>query len=311
MKCKKCGQENPCGAKYCGYCQNKLNETVVSAPSGKRRNFVAGIALAVLLLILAVLPWPCSHEWTDATCTEAKVCIKCEDTEGKALGHEWKKATCTEPAKCTRCSETNGTALEHQWSQFIETDYVEAKVISYSLCTACNEIKDKNTDDLMTLLSDDGKIFRIPPTEYFKRFDTILSEMDADVECSFVADTDDVYIELLENGNLSGMVFFYKDRKTEKPVSILGKDKNKEAMFGSIQMVINRDSSELDALLTAFVAACEPVCATDPNLAYEIVVGALEYSGEGVVFPYGSLAFLMNISEDFVILNAAPPQISK
>ena len=31
----------------------------------------------------------CRHEWTDATCTEPKVCSKCGETEGDALGHSW------------------------------------------------------------------------------------------------------------------------------------------------------------------------------------------------------------------------------
>ncbi|MBR4462461.1 MAG: Ig-like domain-containing protein, partial [Erysipelotrichaceae bacterium] len=31
----------------------------------------------------------CDHEWTDATCTEAKTCSKCGETEGDPLGHDW------------------------------------------------------------------------------------------------------------------------------------------------------------------------------------------------------------------------------
>ena len=76
-------------------------------------------------------------------------------------------------------------------------------------------------------------------------------------------------------------------------------------------MVVSRESAELDGLLTAFVAACEPVCATDPDLAYEIVVGALAYSGEEVVYPHGSLVYLMNVSDDYIVLNAYLPQIYK
>ena len=34
-----------------------------------------------------------SHEWQEATCTEAKTCSVCGETEGKALGHTWKEAT--------------------------------------------------------------------------------------------------------------------------------------------------------------------------------------------------------------------------
>lgn len=226
-----------------------------------------------------------------------------------ALGHEWKKATCTEPSACTRCGETKGTALGHKWKQVIETDYVETKVITYSQCTVCKEKENKERDNLMTLLSDDGRTFRIPPTEYFKRLNAIITTMGLDVECSFSDQGDELGIKIWENDMLSGMVFFYKDRKTQSPVSIQSTDKDKEAAFGAIQMVISRESAELDGLLTAFVAACEPVCTTDQDLAYEIAVGALAYLGEEVVYPDGSLVYLMNILEDFVVLNAAPPEI--
>lgn len=311
MKCGNCGQQNPRNAKYCGYCQHKLKADEASAFASKKGILAVGVVLVALLLILTILLSPCSHEWVDATCTEAKVCSKCEEMEGEALGHKWEKVTCTAPSICTRCGETMGTALGHKWKQVIETDYVEAKVITYSQCTVCKEKEGEETDGLMTLLSDDGKTFRIPPVEYSKRLEEILTTMDFDIEYSFVAQGDDVRIEIRENGILSATVFFYKDRKTQSPVSIQSADKNKEAAFGAIQMVISRESAEMDGLLTAFVAACEPVCTTDPDLAYEIAVGALAYSGEEVVYPYGSLAYLMNILDDFVVLNGYPPQIYK
>ena len=188
---------------------------------------------------------------------------------------------------------------------------METQVVTYSQCTLCKKKEDKETGALITLLSNDGNMFQIPPTEYFKRLNAILSTMDLDVECSFDNQSDVVYIEIREKDVLSAMVFFYKDRKTQDPVRIQKTDKYKEAAFGSIQMVISRKSSEMDGLLTAFVAACEPVCITDSDLAYEIVVGALTYSGEEVVYPYGSLVYLMNITSDFVVLNAYPPQINK
>ena len=311
MRCPKCGYENPRGARYCGYCRYELKTEHGSAFSNKKGFFVVGIVLAALLLTLTILLWPCSHEWIDATCTEAKVCIKCEKTEGEAVGHEWKKATCTEPSACTRCGETKGTALGHKWKQVIETDYVETKVITYSQCTVCKEKENKERDSLMTLLSDDGRTFRIPPTEYFKRLNATITTMGLDVECSFSDQGDELGIKIWENDMLSGMVFFYKDRKTQPPVSIQSTDKDKEEVFGAIQMVVSRESAELDGLLTAFVAACEPVCATDPDLAYEIVVGALAYSGEEVVYPHGSLVYLMNVSDDYIVLNAYLPQIYK
>lgn len=41
------------------------------------------------LLLMSLSACSCRHERTDATCTEPKVCSKCGETEGDALGHSW------------------------------------------------------------------------------------------------------------------------------------------------------------------------------------------------------------------------------
>lgn len=41
----------------------------------------------------------CSHVWVAATCTEAKTCSKCNETQGSALGHT------TDSGICSRCGE--------------------------------------------------------------------------------------------------------------------------------------------------------------------------------------------------------------
>ena len=56
-----------------------------------------------------------SHEWIEATCTTPKICSKCNETEGEALGHievvdAAKAATCTatgltEGSHCSVCEE--------------------------------------------------------------------------------------------------------------------------------------------------------------------------------------------------------------
>ena len=62
---------------------------------------------------------PCSHEWREATCTEAKSCAKCDTTEGSPLGHDWKEATCTQPETCERCKATKGKSLGHEITEWI------------------------------------------------------------------------------------------------------------------------------------------------------------------------------------------------
>ena len=67
---------------------------------------------------------PHTHEFSDATCTEAAKCA-CGETQGKALGHEITDATCTEPAKCTVCGEEQVPALGHSFA--------------FGECTRCGE----------------------------------------------------------------------------------------------------------------------------------------------------------------------------
>ena len=52
-----------------------------------QKKWVIGLAaLVVAIPILAIL-MSCEHEWEDATCTQAKTCTLCGETEGEPLGH--------------------------------------------------------------------------------------------------------------------------------------------------------------------------------------------------------------------------------
>ena len=50
----------------------------------------------------------CTHEWVDATCTEAKHCSICGATEGEPLPHTWVEATYETPKTCSVCGTTEG-----------------------------------------------------------------------------------------------------------------------------------------------------------------------------------------------------------
>ena len=74
---------------------------------------LAGIM--VFLCVLVLSGCCLSHDWRDATCTEAKTCVKCGATEGEPIGHTWKDATCTEAKTCTACVMTEGEPTGHTW----------------------------------------------------------------------------------------------------------------------------------------------------------------------------------------------------
>lgn len=72
--------------------------------------------LAMLVLCIGLLTGcSCQHKWSEATCTESKVCSLCEETEGAPLGHDWTDATCSTPKTCAVCGETEGDSLGHNW----------------------------------------------------------------------------------------------------------------------------------------------------------------------------------------------------
>ncbi len=56
-----------------------------------------------------------THSFAAATCTLAKICTECGDTEGDALGHTWQAATCISSKTCSVCGATEGIALGHIW----------------------------------------------------------------------------------------------------------------------------------------------------------------------------------------------------
>ena len=72
------------------------------------------IAVFGLVLALAVICSSCGgceHEWTPATCTDAKFCSICNTVEGEALGHSWTEATYEAPKTCSACGLTEGEPL--------------------------------------------------------------------------------------------------------------------------------------------------------------------------------------------------------
>lgn len=87
------------------------------------------ILLSFLLGAVLLAGCSCEHVWTEATCTEPKVCTKCSQAEGEALGHSWEEPDCITPKTCSRCAFTEGTPLGHQWK--------EATCTTAKTCTLC------------------------------------------------------------------------------------------------------------------------------------------------------------------------------
>ncbi len=81
---------------------------------------------------------PLGHSWVDATCTDAKYCSRCGETEGAELGHNWSTATCENPKTCGRCGETEGAALGHSWEA--------ATCVAPKTCSTCHKTEGNKLD---------------------------------------------------------------------------------------------------------------------------------------------------------------------
>lgn len=73
------------------------------------------------------------HKWIDATCTTPKTCSVCQATDGDPLGHSWVDATCTIPKSCSVCQATDGDPLGHSWSN--------ATCTTPKTCSVCQTIE--------------------------------------------------------------------------------------------------------------------------------------------------------------------------
>ena len=85
------------------------------------------------------VPAECSHVWREATCDAPKMCRKCEETVGEALGHSWIEATCDTAKRCETCRKTEGSALGHNWDR-------EILCTDPAVCTVCEATSGKATD---------------------------------------------------------------------------------------------------------------------------------------------------------------------
>lgn len=85
-----------------------------------------------ILLVALLTGCSCKHEWTEADCVNPRICTKCEELGGEALGHDWTDATCLEPQTCRRCAATQGESLGHSFGDWT----FAGEEMSHS-CTLC------------------------------------------------------------------------------------------------------------------------------------------------------------------------------
>ena len=98
----------------------------------KKLKTLSVLVLGIMAVSATLTSCSCEHEWKEATCTEAKTCTLCNDTEGEALGHKFEAATCILPEICTVCEAEGKKALGHDWK--------EATCTEEKVCKICEEV---------------------------------------------------------------------------------------------------------------------------------------------------------------------------
>lgn len=157
-------------ANFCGKCGSRLDLDTgccsnpqcedYREPKKKRIPRRLVILPILTLLMLLGLIWElcyfdlievpffqCRHEWEDANCTEAKNCLKCEETEGIALGHT--------PGK----TETT-------------YDIVDCEAVRKTLCDRCKQCIYSESSPLETFSV--NKLFVFSPEEFMNRMTSIV-----------------------------------------------------------------------------------------------------------------------------------------
>ncbi len=121
-----------------GYSLTATGATIDGEPTSKDGKLVYTLKVSdvksdvtVTLTTRVIVP-VCEHNWQDATCTAAKVCTLCGETDGEALGHNWQAATCTAPNTCTRCGESYGSVIPH-------VEGTAATCTSPAICANCDK----------------------------------------------------------------------------------------------------------------------------------------------------------------------------
>ena len=109
------------------------------------------------------------HDWTNATCTAPKICKRCDETEGQALGHSYSYRVTKEPTTgaagvlngtCDRCMGTTTVILP----KLNKTDYTY-QIIKAATCTATGTGRYTWNTTAYGTYYYDVKITRVPHTE--------------------------------------------------------------------------------------------------------------------------------------------------
>lgn len=108
--------------------------------------------LIALIMVLSLTGCCLKHEWTEATCTTPRTCIKCGKTEGEPTGH-----------------------LNTEWMEE-SVNILKAKREMVLVCDDCGRELDDKTEDIESFI--DGDEFLFTAKEFVERFQKCYDDLD-------------------------------------------------------------------------------------------------------------------------------------
>ncbi len=241
-----------------------------------KKKHLAGL-VCMLTLLLILTGCQCKHEWKPATCTAPKVCSKCGQTEGVALGHTWQEATCTEPKKCAVCGEVDGEAPGHKsagWSEE-KTDTVKAVSVSTESCEVCGAILNRRETPLKTLHN--GVIFLLSPRDFVERLRLAYAEITPEMSVRSGTHGSNFVCGFLRDGKQKGFLQF-KDSSG----NFIADSSKYDLSFQELQGTISEDITNA---LIAIAKTCDPALDFDTarSVAFEIIANG-EAKKNGILY---------------------------
>ncbi|MBE6782614.1 MAG: hypothetical protein E7536_01220 [Ruminococcaceae bacterium] len=214
--------------------QQPYNVAINTPPPKKKKKFLAPLIIIVVLIVVAAVFFLLTsthvicldHKWKEATCTDPKICMYCNKTEGVPSKHDWSEATCTEDAECKNCGKEGKKATGHTEGSWTVTK--EATLIDYGteelLCKDCSEsLNSRSTEKKDAAVI--GESFNFTDIEFIS---WVMENTTAEIDYTETGVFDDpattsyditdsdgtkgiLALDHDENGNICVIIFYYAE----------------------------------------------------------------------------------------------------
>lgn len=179
---------------------------------------------------------------------------------GCSCNHEWKEATCTEPKICEKCDKTEGEALGHIEGamEISKIDNVKAKTFYKAKCSRCNEVLDSKEEDIKSFINE--SLFNLTPIEFSERIDDQLYGMADNVLVAKTTENDhgDFVVAIGDSSTNKAVAGFMFIKNGESNFSY--ENRNESGFEGVFCRIYDNDSLARVLLST--------VLAFDPSLSF-------------------------------------------